>query len=599
MAGKVTGAPPARALLRSFVWLRWRILANGLMRRRRTSWQRLGAVAELAGKIVLWAMAAGASLGLALGSLFVPWLLARAAAGDAPADGPPAEAILFFLRVVLAVFLVTLMVVPAFQGLSRGSLGRTRLLLLPIRHRTLHGLEVASHLGDPWLLMIAPALGAVAASTVVVAGAGGVVMLAAGTLFLLALAAFSATVTFAVELVLRDRRRAEALGVVLMLLWVTVAMLPGFLESRREPAPEAEDAAAEQAPAPDEPAGDRRAEEMFSRFLAFPAVLQVVPSEAYSRSVALAAAGRPGAALVPTAVLAATALGLFALSRVLWRRLLASPAGSGGRVGAGELPSPPRLPGLPAAASAVAWAQLRGFLRTLVGRMNLVIAPVVALFVGLMLRSELGEIALGGRGLGAAGTGALLAVGGAALALLSLQSLRLNQFAVDGPGFSLALLSPLERRDLVLGKWAAGAVVATALTVVTTGVVVTLEPAALPFWPAVLLAGVGASALLAPLDAWISLLLPKAVDLGRLGREAQPNQLANLLGTVATALALAVALSVGAVVLAVTRSVVAVTLAEAAFAAAALGVARLLLAPVTHALARREEAVYLALLERA
>jgi hypothetical protein len=215
-----------------------------------------------------------------------------------------------------------------------------------------------------------------------------------------------------------------------------------------------------------------------------------------------------------------------------------------------------------------------------------------------MVRSDLARFALGERTLGAAWTGVALAVGGAALALLSLQSFAFNQYAVDGAGFSLELLAPLPRRELVLGKWAAGAVLALALTVLTTGVVVSLEPAALPFWPAILLAAFGAYALLAPVASWVSMLLPKAVDLGRLGRAAQPNQLAVLLGTLVTPLTMLPAIVVGATAFAATGSVLALTAAEAVWAALALLLSRLLLAPVCATLARREEAIHLALLER-
>jgi hypothetical protein len=624
MARGVSATGSARMpLLRAFVWLRWRVLANSLSRRRRSGWQRLGAVAEVAGKVLLWSMAGGGALLLAVAAGFLPWALTKAAAPDPSTHSPPPDAILLIVRILLGGFMLVLLIVPAFQGLARGSLGRTRLQLLPIRDEALHALEVGAHLGDPWLLMTVPALAAIAVGTVVVAAPGSAVVLLAGAFFVLALAALSATASFGVELALRNRRRAEALGLVVMLVWISAAMMPGFLQSRERARKEAEVAATVGDTTTESTRADgmtgaapgeasetreelsavareerRRREEAFARFTRFTPVLQVLPSEAYTRALSLAVSGRPGAALAPVGVLALTTLALFALSRSLWRRLQASPASSGGRTGATELPRPPRLPGLSAAASAVAWGQLRGLLRSLVGRLNLVIGPVMVLFVALMVRSDLARFALGERTLGAAWTGVALAVGGAALALLSLQSFAFNQYAIDGAGFSLELLAPLPRRELVLGKWAAGAVLALALTVLTTGVVVSLEPAALPFWPAILLAAFGAYALLAPVASWVSMLLPKAVDLGRLGRAAQPNQLAVLLGTLVTPLTMLPAIVVGATAFAATGSVLALTAAEAVWAALALLLSRLLLAPVCATLARREEAIHLALLER-
>ncbi len=183
------------------------------------------------------------------------------------------------------------------------------------------------------------------------------------------------------------------------------------------------------------------------------------------------------------------------------------------------------------------------------------------------------------------------------LAHLSLQSLSLNLFAVDGAGFSLALVSPLSRRDLVLGKAAAEGLLTTGLALLASGVVMTLEPAALPFWPAILLAGVALSALLAPLHAWISMFFPKAVDLGRLGKQAQPNQLAGLAGLFATAFAVPIAVGPGLLAFVVTRRLWLATGVELAWAALALVAARFLLGLAARTLASREEAIYLALAE--
>ncbi|HUP43812.1 MAG TPA: hypothetical protein VM599_11455, partial [Thermoanaerobaculia bacterium] len=531
----------SESLLRAFVWLRWRALANSLARRRRSSANRLMAWAEVAGQVLLWGMAVSGALGLGVAALFVPWALQEGREAGVRLAG------LLALRGGLAVFTLTILVIPAFQGLSGGSFGRARLLLLPIRHRALHALELAARLADPWVLLAIPALLAVGFATTVVAGLGGLVVLAAGALLALALAALSATAAFGIELLLRNRRRAEALAVVFMVIWISVAMVPGMLQSREE-AGEAPAVAAEaeggavrtEGPGPAEPAettdgggaGEAEALRALSRF---PALLQVLPSESYSRAVVLAAAGRPGAALLPAAVLALTALALYALSHTVWRRLLAEPGVSGGRTGARELPRPPRFPGLSPGAAAVAWAQLRGLLRTMSGRLGLVITPVVTLFLMLMLRAELPGISAAESGLRAVlpAMPVVFAFGAVLMGLLAIQAFALNQFAVDGPGFSLSRLAPLGRRDLVVGKAAAGGLLAGAYVVLATGVVVSLEPEALPFWPAVLLTGASTYLLLAPFHAWLSMHLPKAVDLARLGKASQPNQLAVLLGMVA------------------------------------------------------------------
>ncbi|HUP41863.1 MAG TPA: hypothetical protein VM599_01495, partial [Thermoanaerobaculia bacterium] len=215
-------------LLRAFVWLRWRALANSLARRRRSSANRLMAWAEVAGQVLLGGMAVSGALALGVAALFVPWALQEGREAGVRLAG------LLALRGGLAVFTLTILVIPAFQGLSGGTFGRARLLLLPIRHRVLHALELAAHLADPWVLLAIPGLLAVGLATTVVAGLGGVVVLAAGALLARTRAALSATAAFGIELLLRHRRRAEALAVVFMVIWISVAMLPAMIQSRED-----------------------------------------------------------------------------------------------------------------------------------------------------------------------------------------------------------------------------------------------------------------------------------------------------------------------------------------------------------------------------
>lgn len=609
MAGGVTGAGADTSrvagtlrLLRTFVWLRWRVLVNGLTARRRSAWQRLGRIGELVARIVVLLGVAGGAVTLAVLAGFLPWSLVRMSTETTASGFTGADALLLAVRFGLGFFLLMILLVPAIQGVARGGMPRTRLLLSPIRRRTLHAMEVAAHLGDPWLLALVPALLVVGVAAAAVAGVGGLVVLAAGVLFVLAVATLSASVTFGVTLVLRDRRRAEALALVLMLLWTLVALLPGWLQSNREERLAARETTA--ATAPEEPAldgeraeRDARRERRLLALLDPPAALQLVPSEAYARAVGLAVLGRPAAALVPTGVLAATALGLFGLSRLLWRRLLGSPASSGGRRGAAALPRPPRLPGLSDAASVVAWGQLRGLSRTLAGRLALLVAPVMTVLLAGMLGGDLADLAPGGRPLGATASATVLGAGAVGLSMLSVQNLLVNLFALDGPGFTLSALSPIPARDHVLGKWVAIGVLAAGLIVLTTGIVIALAPEAIAYWPALLLGGLGVYCALAPAGGWLSVLLPKAVDLGRLGKAAQPNHLAVLVGMATSVVALSVPLVVGFLVFAFTRSVLAVTLAEALWLLAALALARLLLGSLARALGERREAIFLALHE--
>jgi hypothetical protein len=161
----------------------------------------------------------------------------------------------------------------------------------------------------------------------------------------------------------------------------------------------------------------------------------------------------------------------------------------------------------------------------------------------------------------------------------------------------LTTLSPADPRDVVLGKWVAWAELAGGLTLVTTGVVMAVAPETLPWWPSLLLGSVGVFVTLVVVGAWLSLAFPKAVDLNRLGRDARPNQLAMLLIMLVTGAAVGLPFLLGGLVWALTGSLVAVTVAEALWAAAALLAARLLLVPVAQGLEARREGVYLALQE--
>ncbi|MFP3938850.1 MAG: hypothetical protein ACOC7L_00825 [Acidobacteriota bacterium] len=617
------GAGPA-ALLRAFLWLRWRTLANSLASRRRETSRALGAWAEVLGRGLLWVTAGSAALGLSAGALVVPWALAP------ERDLAARAAVLLVLRVGLGFFTVLVLVVPAFQGFAEGSFGRTRLLLLPVPRRLLHAAEVGSHLADPWILMIVAPLAAVAVGALPVATVAVPVVVVAGVLFVVAVASLSTCVSFGVELLLRDRRRAEAAAGVLMVLWLVGVMVPGLLDGAGEvpdegpagmEAPSGAEIPAEEGtfgePAPGGVEGSSQEGAAGSPYpepiqeldalARFPLWLQVLPSEAYTRVLALSAAGRPWAALLPTAILGFVAWCVVGFSRLLWRPLLASPDVSATRVGSGAFPRPMRLPALAPAASAVGWAHLRGVLRTVAGRLALVLAPVMTLLLVFFVRTELSGAGDGSAegfvarvaALPSGVAGALLAFAASLLCILGLQAVLLNQFAVDGAGWTLSVVLPVGPWEHVLGRAAAGGVLVFAQVLLATGVVVSFQPAALAFWPAVILGAASAYALLAPANAWLSMLLPKAADLSRLGKRAQPNQVAALAGMFATPLAGLPALAVGAGTLLATGSAAAVTLAEAAWAGVALCVGFLLLRLAARTLPARQESIVLALEEGA
>jgi hypothetical protein len=140
----------ALRLLRAFVWLRWRVMANSLSARRRSTWQRVGAVAEVIGRALVGLLVLGLSLGGVAFGLLLPTLLVRMSAEVTESGFTEADALLLGVRIVLAFFLLMILLVPAIQGLSGSGLPRPRLLLLPIPLRTLHALETAAPTSILW-----------------------------------------------------------------------------------------------------------------------------------------------------------------------------------------------------------------------------------------------------------------------------------------------------------------------------------------------------------------------------------------------------------------------------------------------------------------
>jgi ABC-2 type transport system permease protein len=127
-----------------------------------------------------------------------------------------------------------------------------------------------------------------------------------------------------------------------------------------------------------------------------------------------------------------------------------------GRTRATPLPAPTRLapvgagflerdiPGLSEQAAAVALANLRSLMRAPEAKMVL-LTPVILAFV-------FGSMLLTGRMRPPIVMRPFMGLAGIGIALLSLQQLVGNQFGLDRGGFRAYVLSPLSRRDILLGK---------------------------------------------------------------------------------------------------------------------------------------------------
>lgn len=103
-----------------------------------------------------------------------------------------------------------------------------------------------------------------------------------------------------------------------------------------------------------------------------------------------------------------------------------------------------RIPGVPEPAAAVALASLRSLTRSPEAKMMLLtLAVLIAVTGSAVLR--------GGRGIPESAR-PLIAFGGMIMALSGLLQLMGNQFGFDRDGFRVYVLSPIRRRDVLLGK---------------------------------------------------------------------------------------------------------------------------------------------------
>ena len=603
-------------LFAALTWLRWRALVNALAGKRRTGGGRVSAWLGLVLSVVLGLVATGIATALAVGA----WLAGRALiAGDGA--GPA----LVGLRVISAIFLVLLALFTVLSAGRSAITDWTRLKLLPIARRELHALELIGSLGEPWLLVTVPSLLLLAIALAARGAAAGLVAAAAGVLLYLTLAALATLLALLVQLLLRDRRRAEVVMFVGMIALMTLGWLPGVLMmnrdydhkagararetaasergERRQPAdprtasgrstttPQASPApgaAASEPVAPQRTAARRgaakRGAAQIERWL------QPVPSEAYARALSHAAAGRTVRAALPLGILAAEAALLYALSAIVWRRLVDSPALGSRRnrkLALPRLASPSTLPGHPA--TAIARAQVATTLRSVQGRIAVISPTVIA--AAFSLTADFGK-AFGGFTALLGGT-AMLALG--PLSVMVYQAVLLNQFGIDGAGFSLQTLSPLSDRDLVLGRALAGVTLALCALLPALLATTLLHPSTpLLLWPATVLGAIAAYLLVAPVALWLSMLFPKAADLSKLGNKGKPHGAAALAGILLVAIALGFVQALGALGFVIGGAAGAL-LAEALLAIAAALLAWPLFLLVAQTLPARRDALLLAL----
>jgi len=530
----VTGVRSPR-LLAAFVWLRWRALVHGLRGRRRGGAARVGAWLELAASLPLAALTVVGSLLLAWGA----WNAGRRLAG-----GDPGGVAVAALRVAAAIVTVVLAFLSLLSGGRGTAAGWTRMLLLPVSRAELHALALLSGFADPWLLATVLPLATLAVALAPAGAAALPVAAAAGALLFTVIGMLGTWLSFLVQLLFRDRRRAELVVLAAFLTMMAFSLVPQVVDqwargARRSrpaaPALSTDGATRDRPPERSPEDSGTRSQERPDEVSVAAGWLALIPSEAFAGAVG-AARSRPLAALPPLAALAAEAALLYALSRAAWRRLVETPAtGSqrSRRLALPRLASPGSLLGHPALA--VARVQVAVTLRTIVGRIGVVTPVLMVVTTAAVADATRGPIARLAPLLGAT---AVLALG--PLSMFVFHNILLNQFGADGAGLSLQVLSPLDERAIVAGKALGGAAltaVALAPAMVAAAIFHPRTPALL--WPATVVAATAAYLLFAPAALMLSLLFAKAVDLGHMGSKGKPHAAASLGGMAVVAIVLA------------------------------------------------------------
>ena len=560
-------------IFKAFAWLRWRMTINAFDKTGgRDVLERFSLAIEQIGPIIAVLLLAPTAAILGGLGVFAGLSLGR---GDTP--GLPLLAARYLLLAVPILALVGPFFLPAADRTNP-----VRLLLLPIPRPTLYVAQSSSAFGDPWNLLAIPLiLGLAVGLFVSGATVAGALSLVAALLLIVVLVGLSSLAASLLHLIVRDRRRGELIALLFIVILPAVSMVPALLDSsaRRNRAP---------APA----ARERRVNPVAERIRI--TALAIAPTEMFMATVRGAAEGDRPQAVRSIGSLSGFALLLHALAFVAFRKVLESPASSGGRRGARMRDVWTwRIPGLSPAASAVALAQLRLALRTPRGRSILLSPLMVLLLFGAMMYRNAGIADLGPfhftSGIGLATTCSFFAV-------LSVLPIAMNQFAVDRAGLTLALLSPLREQELLAGKAVGNALIVfppAILCMIVARAVFPGDP--LPLWIALLL-GVGAMYLVAtPVAAIASAMFPRVANLNSIGRGGNPHGLANFIGTISLIVSGGIPLLL---VLASTRLLERPILAPvfvAAWCLIAIAITRLLFTPAVRIFHSRRE--NLALLE--
>jgi hypothetical protein len=503
--------------LRAFTWMRWRTLVNALDRTgSRDIIERFSLAVEQVAPLLAMAMLVPSALALAgLAGYAGYWL-------SGTARVVTFDVVRFLLLIGSGFCLIGPLVMPAMERTSA-----VRLLLLPIRRGTLYVAQAGSALSDPWVILALPlVLGLPVGLVLGGAAAAALVALAAGLLLGTVLIGLSAFASFLLNLIVRDRRRAE-MAALLFVLVPALLMLPGLLNSggSRDERHAERTAAAERRARGETTFTDRA-------WSTGQAALRFLPSELYTTAVRSASSGDLSRSAMPLAGLMTFALVVHGLGLAVFSRLLEVPSGGTRQKASDDSGrSTSRLPGLSRTSSAVAIAQLRLALRTTRGK-STILSPLLVFLMMMFVASrntdrfDVGVTTIAG-GFG-------LAAFGSMICLLSILPFSMNQFAVDRAGLTLVMLAPVSLRELLIGKAVGtGAIAFLPAMICTLMAGLYFRDWPLALWLCLPTAMIATIAIGSPGAAALSALFPRSVDLNSIGRGSNAHGVAGLLGMLA------------------------------------------------------------------
>ena len=229
---------------------------------------------------------------------------------------------------------------------------------------------------------------------------------------------------------------------------------------------------------------------------------------------------------------------IFAVSAAVHRHLLSALEGDNRRRrsrSAHLLPG--RLPFVNAAVSAIAIAQFRNAMRSVRGRLIVLLpGPMIAILT-MLFRGMPDEYRWAST---LATQGHLVLAAGSVFAIYAMQAFTMNLFGSDRTGLSMYFLAPVDDADLALGKVVGAALVLEVAVVISLVASLAVAPTGSPFyWLATIAGAIATFLVLSPFAIWLSALFPVASDLSKTGAGGNPHPFPMLVGMVLTLVAAA------------------------------------------------------------